>query len=67
MKQLFLIIQQIYKALNILNSYSQNEREELVEGYQHFLFKVKDLLRVLDRIVGGSTYWGWEIDWGYQP
>ena len=24
-------------------------------------------MRILDRIVGGSTYWGWKIDWGYQP
>ena len=62
MEQLYLIIQQIYWALSILNNYSQEEREELVEGYRHFLFEVKDILRVLDRIVGGITYWGWKID-----
>ena len=22
---------------------------------------------MLDRIVGGSTYWGWKIEWGCQP
>ena len=66
MEQLFLIIQQIYCALRILSTYQQDEREELVEGYQHFLFEVKDILRVLEWIVGGSTYWGWRIDWGYQ-
>ena len=48
MEQLFLITQQIYQALSILNSYSQDEREELVEGYRRFLFEVKDILRILD-------------------
>ena len=67
MEQFFLIIQQIYWALRILSSYPQDEREELVEGYQCFLFEAKDILRISDRIVGGSTYWGWGIDWGYQP
>ena len=67
MEQLFHIIQQIYSVLNILNAYLQDEREELVVGYQHFLFDLNDILIVLDRIVGGSTYWGWRIDWGYQP
>ena len=38
-----------------------------MEGYPHFLFEVKELLRILDRIAGGSTYWGWKIEWGCQP
>ena len=67
MEQLCYIIQQIYSVLNILNLYSQDEREELVAGYQHFLFDVNDLLIVLDWIVEGSTYWGWRINWGSQP
>ena len=24
-------------------------------------------MRILDRIVGGSTYWGWKVEWGCQP
>ena len=67
MEQLFVIVQQIYELLNILNSYTQGEREELLEGYPRFLLRVKELLRILDRIVGGSTYWGWKIEWGCQP
>ena len=67
MEQLFVIVQQIYELLNILNSYTQGECEELLEGYPHFLLEVKELLRILDRIVGGSTYWGWKIEWGCQP
>ena len=67
MEQLLVIIQQIYELLDILNSYSQGEREELLEGYPRFLCQVKELLRILDRIVGGSTYWGWKIEWGCQP
>ena len=67
MEQLLIIIQQIYELLDILNSYTQGECEELLEGYPRFLFEVKELLRVLDRIVGGSTYWGWKIEWGCQP
>ena len=67
MEQLLIIIQQIYELLDILNSYTQGERKELLEGYPHFLFEVKELLRILDRIVGGSTYWGWRIEWGCQP
>ena len=58
MEQLLIIIQQIYKLLSILNSYTQEEREELLAGYQRFLFETKELLITLDRIVGGSTYWG---------
>ena len=67
MEELCYIIQQIYSVLNILSLYSQDEREELVAGYQHFLFDINDVLIVLDRIVEGSTYWGWKINWGYQP
>ena len=67
MEQLLLIIQQIYEFLSILNDYTQKERGELLEGYPHFLFEIKDLIRTLDRIVGGSTYWGWKIEWGCQP
>ena len=58
MEQLLVIIQQIYKLLSILNSYTQEEREELLAGYQSFLFETKELFITLDRIVGGSTYWG---------
>ena len=67
MEQLLVIIQQIYELLDILNNYTQEEREELLEGYPRFLFEVKELLTILDRIVGGSTYWGWKIEWGCQP
>ena len=67
MEQLLIIIQQIYELLDILNSYTQGEREELLEGYPCFLCQVKELLGILDRIVGGSTYWGWKIEWGCQP
>ena len=67
MEQLLVIIQQIYELLDILNNYTQGEHEELLEGYPRFLFEVKELLRILDRIVGGSTYWGWKIEWGCQP
>ena len=67
MEQLLVIIQRIYELLDILNNYTQGECEELLEGYPRFLFEVKELLRILDRIVGGSTYWGWKIEWGCQP
>ena len=67
MEQLLEIIRQIYELLNILNVYTQGECEELLEGYPRFLLEVKELLRILDRIVGGSTYWGWKIEWGCQP
>ena len=67
MEQLLVIIQKIYELLDLLNNYTQGEREELLEGYPHFLFEVKELLGILDRIVGGSTYWGWKIEWGCQP
>ena len=67
MEQLLVIIQQIYEFLSTLNDYTQEEREELLEGYPRFHFETKELLRILDRIVGGSTYWGWKIEWGCQP
>ena len=67
MEQLLVITQQIYEFLSILNDYTQEEREELLEGYPRFLFETKELLGILDRIVGGSTYWGWKIEWGCQP
>ena len=67
MEQLLVIIQQVYQLLNILNCYTQGEHEELLEGYQRFLSQVKELLGILDRIVGGSTYWGWKVEWGCQP
>ena len=67
MEQLLIIIQQIYELLDILNNYTQGERKELLEVYPRFLFEVKELLRILDRIVGGSTYWGCKIEWGCQP
>ena len=67
MEQLLKIIQQIFELLNILNTYTQGERAELLEGYPRFLLEAKELLRILDRIVGGSTYWGWKIEWGCQP
>ena len=67
MEQLLVIIQQIYQLLNILNCYTQGEREELLKGYPRFLSQVKELLGIIDRIVGGSTYWGWKVEWGCQP
>ena len=67
MEQLLIIIQQIYEFLSILNDYTQKEWGELLEGYPRFLFEIKDLIRTLDRVVGGSTYWGWKIEWGCQP
>ena len=41
MEQLLKIIQQIYELLDILNIYTQGEREELLEGYPGFLLEVK--------------------------
>ena len=46
MEQLLKIIQQIYALLDILNTYTQGEREELLEGYPRFLLEVKELLRI---------------------
>ena len=67
MEQLFLLIQQIYRDLNILSNYSPEEREELREGYFRFLDEIKDIIGALSRIIGGSTYWGWKVEWGCQP
>ena len=67
MEQLFWLIQQIYRDLNILSNYSPEEREELREGYFRFLDEIKDIIRALSRIIGGSTYWGWKVEWGCQP
>ena len=67
MEQIFLLIQQIYRVLNILSNYSPKEREELLEGYQEFLFEIESIVIALNRIVEGSTSWGWKIDWGSLP
>ena len=67
MEQLLVIIRQIYELLDILNSYTQGECEELLEGYPRFLFEVKKLLKILDRIVGGSTYGFGRLSGGCQP
>ena len=60
MEQLLIIIQQIYEFLDILNNYTQGEREELLEGYPRFLFEVKELLRILHigvgRLSGGVSH-----------
>ena len=53
--------------LNILRNYSQEEREELVEGFNIFLAEITDILTILNRVVEGHIYWGWKFDWGYQP
>ena len=67
MEQLFLLIQQIFRDLNILSNYSPKEREELREGYFQFLDKIRDIIRALSRIIGGSTCWGWKFEWGCRP
>ena len=67
MEQLLLIIEQIQILLDILNGYTHDEREELVAGYRCLLSKIKDIIAALDKIVEGNTYWGWKIQWGYQP
>ena len=67
MEQLFWLIQQIYRDLNILSNYSPEEREELREGYFRFLDEIRDIIRALSRIIGGSTYWCWKFEWGCQP
>ena len=46
MEQLILLIQQIYRDLNILSNYSPEEREELREGYFQFLNEIRDIIRV---------------------
>ena len=38
-----------------------------MEGYFRFLVEIRDIIRVLNRIVEGNTSWGWKIDWGYLP
>ena len=42
MEQLLVIIQQIYELLDILNSYTQGEREELLEGIHVSCLKLKN-------------------------
>ena len=67
MEQLLLLIQQIYRDLSALSNYLPEEREERLEGYFRFLVEIRDIIRVLNRIVEESTNWGWKIDWGYLP
>ena len=67
MEQLILLIQQIYRDLSILSNYSPEEREELREGYFQFLDKIRDIIRALSRIIRGSTYRGWKVEWLCQP
>ena len=50
-----------------MSNYSPEEREELREGYFQFLDEIRDIIRPLSRIIGGSTYWGWKVEWGCQP
>ena len=50
-----------------MSNYSPKEREELLEGYQQLLFEVENIIIALNRIVEGSTSWGWKIDWGSLP
>ena len=42
------------------------QKELCIKPYG-FLVETKELLITLDRIVGGSTYWGQKIEWGCQP
>ena len=67
MEQLLLLLQQIYRDLSILSNYPPEEREKRLEGYFRFLVEIRDIIRVLNRIVEGNTSWGWKIDWGYLP
>ena len=67
MEELLLLLQQIYRDLSILSNYPPEEREERLEGYFRFLVEIRDIIRVLNRIVEGNTSWGWKIDWGYLP
>ena len=67
MEQLLLLLQQIYRDLSILSTYPPEEREERLEGYFQFLVEIRDIIRVLNRIVEGTTSWGWKIDWGCLP
>ena len=50
-----------------MSNYSPEEREELLEGYRRFFLEIKDIVIALNRIVEGSTSWGWKIDWGSLP
>ena len=50
-----------------MSNYSPEEREELLEGYYQFLSEIRNIVIVLNRIVEGSTNWGWKIDWGSLP
>ena len=43
MEQLLKIIQQIYELLDILNTYTRGEREELLEGYPRSCLKLKNI------------------------
>ena len=67
MEQLLLLLQQIYRDLSILSNYPPEEREERLEGYFWFLVEIRDIIRVLNGIVEGTTSWGWKIDWGCLP
>ena len=67
MEQIIQIIQQVYYMLSILSNYPQNKREEMVQGFDIFLGEIVDILISLNRIVEGSTYWGWKFAWGYHP
>ena len=29
--------------------------------------EIRDIIRALSRIIGGSTYWGWKVEWECQP
>ena len=67
MEQLLLLLQQIYGDLSILSNYPPEEREERLEGYFRFLVEIRDIIRVLNGIVEGTTSWGCKIDWGCLP
>ena len=67
MEQLLLLLQQIYRDLSILSNCPPEEREERLEGYFRFLVEIRDIIRVLNGIVEGTTSWGWKIDWGCLP
>ena len=75
MEQLLVIIQQIYELLDILNSYTQGEREELLEGYPHFLFRwFKFTLKPPNRITGDklrlaiwdTSFWTFWLKFGHK-
>ena len=60
MEQLLLLLQQIYRDLSILSNYPPEEREARLEGYFQFLFEIRDIIRVLNRIVEGKYCMGME-------